>query len=148
MEATTFIKTNLEFAKEAERVYGVPYLVALAQSALESGWGAKATGNNLFGIRADRSWTGPVVSISTHEVVKGERVFQKGQYFRAYPSTRESFLDWGKFLTRNPRYRGAFFHKENPEQFARAIAEAGYSTTPNYGDTLVAVIQSVKKRIA
>lgn len=147
MTPEQFVSTNLPFAKKAETLYGVPALVALAQSALESAWGKKAPGNNLFGIRADRSWKGPCVDITTHEVLEGVRVLQTGQAFRAYPTAEGSYVDWGRFLSVNPRYRPAFTVKNDPEKFARAIAAAGYATDPQYGDKLVQMIASVKRRM-
>lgn len=147
MTPEQFVATNLQSAKNAEAETGVPYLVALAQSALESGWGKKAPGNNLFGIRADKSWAGEKVAITTKEFIGGKMVTLKGQMFRAYPTTEGSFKDWGRFLWVNPRYRAAFAVKNDPEKFARAIAAAGYATDPKYGDKLVQMIASVKKRV-
>lgn len=154
MNPTDFVKLYLPFAKSAQDRYGVPYLLALAQSALESGWGAKAPGNNLFGIRADASWHGPVVDITTHEVLGGISELQHGQAFRAYASPAESFADWGLFLVSMPRYKQAFslgFHHgleiTHAKAFARSIAAAGYATAPNYADQLCAMIDSVAKRV-
>jgi flagellar protein FlgJ len=114
---------------------------------LESGWGAKAPGNNLFGIRADRSWTGPVVDITTHEVVNGVLQLESGQGFRAYATPQDSFVDWAHFLQGQPRYHAALVVKDNLPAFARALQLAGYSTSPTYADELIAMMFSVNKRI-
>ena len=148
MIADSFVKIHTPHAKNAEAQFGVPMLVALAQSALETGWGEKVEGNNFFGIRADRSWHGEVVYIVTHEVIGGVRQVQSNQKFRAYVTPADSFLDWGKFLTTNPRYHDAFAVKGDPKAFALAIARAGYATAPNYGEMLCKMIDSVKKRLA
>lgn len=147
MTPEQFVAANLQFAKNAEAENGVPHLVALAQSALESGWGKKAPGNNLFGIRADKSWTGEKVAITTKEFIGGKMVTLKDQMFRAYPTTEGSFKDWGRFLRVNPRYRSAFLVTDDPYAFARAIAAAGYATDPEYATKLVSMINSVKKRV-
>lgn len=154
MSAEQFVKAHAAHAKAAQDAFGVPALVALAQSALETGWGAKAPGNNFFGIRADASWHGPVVAITTHEVLGGISELQHGQAFRAYASPAESFADWGLFLVSMPRYKRAFslgFHHgleiTHAKAFARSIAAAGYATAPNYADQLCAMIDSVKKRM-
>lgn len=148
MSAESFVKDHASDAKNAEAAFGVPMLVALAQSALETGWGARVAGNNYFGIRADKSWRGEVVLITTHEVIGGVRQAQSAQRFRAYPSAAESYLDWGRFLATNPRYHDAFAVKGDPKAFARAIAKAGYATDPSYADKLCQVIDSVQKRLA
>ena len=153
MKPAEFVTTYLPFAREAEKTFAVPELVALAQSALETGWVASVAGYNFFGIRADKSWKGPVVCITTREVLKGISQVQHGQAFRAYASPRESFLDWGRFLSTMPRYKQAFNRAGDPQSvewakgFARAIAAAGYSTSPAYADQLCACIDSVARRI-
>lgn len=145
--AEKFVAAHLADAEAAAKAFDVPALVALAQSALETGWGAKVAGNNFFGIRADKSWKGDVVLISTHEVIGGVRQAQSSQRFRAYPSALESFMDWARFLSVNPRYRIAFAYRTDAKSFARKIAEAGYATDPSYGDKLCQMIDSVIKRI-
>lgn len=147
MTPEAFITAYLDPAKGAEAVTGIPHVFALAQSALESGWGAKAPGNNLFGIRADRGWKGDVVHIATHEVVDGVRVQQEGQAFRAYTTPQASFVDWGLFLQQNARYHAALVLKGDLPAFARAIQAAGYSTSPDYADELIDMMASVSKRL-
>lgn len=118
---------------------GVPASVTLAQAILESAWGKSVKGMNLFGIKADSSWTGPTVSFPTHEVVNGKPI-QIEAKFRAYSSWDGSVEDHAKFLTENPRYKPAFAFKDGPN-FARAIAKAGYATDPAYADKLIAIMR-------
>ena len=147
MTPESFISTYLDSAKGAEAVTGIPHVFALAQAALESGWGAKAPGNNLFGIRADKFWRGDVVYITTHEVVGGVSEKQSGQAFRAYTTPQASFVDWGLFLQQNARYHAALVLKADLPAFARALQAAGYSTSPTYADSLIAMMASVSKRL-
>lgn len=112
--------------------------VVLAQSALESGWGEKAPGNNLFGIRADKSWKGTTVDFPTHEVIKGVRTPCIGK-FRAYPDWQGSFDDHAAFLLRNPRYLPVLAAK-TPEDACTQLQKCGYSTDPNYAKTLISII--------
>lgn len=153
MTPRNYIAAYLPFAREAEKASAVPALVALAQSALETGWGTSVAGYNFFGIRADRSWKGPVACITTREVLDGVAQVQHGQAFRAYSTPRESFLDWGRFLATMPRYKQAFNRAGDPQSvewakgFARAIAAAGYATDPKYADTLCLMIDSVVRRM-
>ena len=118
---------------------GVPASVTLAQAILESAWGKSVKGMNLFGIKADASWTGPTVSFPTHEVVNGKPI-QIEAKFRAYSSWDGSVEDHAKFLTENPRYKPAFEFKDGPN-FARAIAKAGYATDPAYADKLISIMR-------
>lgn len=64
-----FINKYSQFAKEAEKITGVPALVTLAQSALESGWGKSAPKNNFFGHKADRNWKGEKQLLTTSEIL-------------------------------------------------------------------------------
>ncbi|MCA8075392.1 glycoside hydrolase family 73 protein [Burkholderia cepacia] len=119
---------------------GVPASVTVAQAALESSWGKRAPGMNLFGIKADASWHGPVTSQVTHEVVDGKSI-QIVARFRAYSDWQGSIDDHAAFLTGNPRYRPAFAFNDGPS-FARAIAVAGYATDPLYADKLIAIMST------
>lgn len=147
MNPDTFVVTYMDCAKEAEEVTGIPFVFALAQAALESAWGEKAPGNNLFGIRANKGWKGDVVYITTHEVVGGVSEKQVGQAFRAYPTPEASFVDWGLFLQENARYHAALVLKNNLPAFAHALQAAGYSTSPTYAKQLIDVMASVTKRL-
>ena len=143
MKPDEFIAQIVPGAQECMRVTKIPASVTIAQAALESGWGTKAPGNNLFGIKADKSWTGPVVEFKTHEVVKGKSVPVTAK-FRAYATWSECLVDRGKFLLTNKRYAPAFLHSDNAEQFTLAIAAAGYATDPNYAAKVIATIRARK----
>src|SRR6185312_7955271 len=154
---TDFIKLYYPFAKSSESSTGVPALVTLAQAGLESGWGKHAPGFNFFGITAGSSWTGePVKDHITSQIVavyspgdpNGNKVCNHYSYrvyhkFRKYANPGQSFLDHGVFLRNNSRYSAAFLTR-TPEDFARAIAAAGYATT-NYADYLIPIIENVRQ---
>jgi flagellum-specific peptidoglycan hydrolase FlgJ len=143
MKPDEFIAQIAPGAQECMRVTKIPASVTIAQAALESGWGRKAPGNNLFGIKADKSWTGPVVEFDTHEVIKGKSVPIVAK-FRAYANWADCLVDRGKFLLTNKRYAPAFLHSDNAEQFTLAIAAAGYATDPNYAAKVIATIRARK----
>jgi flagellar protein FlgJ len=119
---------------------GIPASITLAQAALESSWGSRAPGNNLFGIKADRSWTGATVSFQTTEHLGGKDVSLTDK-FRAYSSYAESMVDHAKFLLANPRY-GPCFKQIDGIGWARALQAAGYATDPDYADKLIATIRA------
>lgn len=135
-----FIAAIAPAAQACAKRTGVPASVTVAQAALESSWGRRAPGMNLFGIKADASWHGPVTSQGTHEVVNGETITITAR-FRAYDTWQGSIDDHAAFLTGNPRYRAAFEFKDGPS-FARAIAKAGYATDPLYADKLIAIMST------
>ena len=117
----------------------------VAQAALESGWGKneirRADGSpsfNVFGIKAGRSWSGPVAETVTTEYVNG--VAQKSvEKFRAYSSYAEGFRDYANLLLNNPRY-AAVLEQRDAASFARGLQQAGYATDPMYADKLMRIL--------
>lgn len=133
-------------AQSASAASGVPAPLILAQAALESGWGKREIRGddgtqsfNLFGIKADRSWKGPVVETLTTEYVDGEPQKVRAK-FRAYASYDEAFADYAKFMTRNPRYADVL-STGDPAAAAHGLQRAGYATDPDYGHKLVRIMQ-------
>lgn len=158
-----YTEKYLPFAIEMEKKYKVPALVAMAQSALESGFGTAKPGNMMFGIKANKSWTGKKQLLRTREVLStpdskkfpevisvtkradGKYLYVVRDYFRAYDSPYESFVDYAKFLIKNPRYQAAFNYTD-PVLFAKEIARAGYATDPNYFDKLKSLIGQIEEK--
>lgn len=142
MPPTSFIVMLLAAAQACQRATGIPASFTIAQAALESSWGSRVRGNNLFGIKADRSWKGKTVDVPTHEVIKGTRVAMV-EKFRAYETWADCLTDRARFLRANPRY-AACFKETTGEGWARAVAAAGYATDPAYADKLIAVMRGRK----
>jgi len=139
MPPLAFINLLLPAAQRIHRDAGIPASFTLAQAALESGWGSRAPGNNLFGIKADRSWKGKTVDVPTHEYVAGKRVNIVAK-FRAYATLDDCIADRAKFFKVNPRY-AACFQEVTGEAWARAAQKAGYATDPKYAENLIAVMR-------
>ncbi len=147
-----FVEAILPHAREAADKLGVSPKVLVAQSALETGWGKHVphdgTGqasNNFFGIKADRSWDGERQVHGTLEFESGSLVHRQAA-FRQYESMAASFDDFAEFIERNPRYGKALEARDNPEQFARELQEAGYATDPKYADKLISIMNSPTMR--
>ncbi|MDC5849472.1 flagellar assembly peptidoglycan hydrolase FlgJ [Vibrio europaeus] len=144
----TFVTSMKPYAEKAARALGIDSSLLLAQAALETGWGQKVvnssrgSSNNLFNIKADRSWSGEKVSTQTLEYHQGVPV-KENAAFRSYANYEESFNDYVRFLNENPRYTTALRHGGNNEEFIRGIHHAGYATDPRYADKVL----SVKARI-
>lgn len=134
-------------AEEASRTTGIPAKFMLGQAALETGWGkhqikgADGTpSHNLFGIKATGNWKGKVVEARTSEFING--VMQtKVEKFRAYDSYADSFRDYAKLLTNNPRYQTVIANAQDASSFAHGLQRAGYATDPNYAAKLTKIIQ-------
>lgn len=142
-----FTEQMRPYAEEASRETGIPADFMLAQAALETGWGKKemrqpdgSPSHNLFGIKAN-GWKGKSVDAMTSEFENG-RMIRKVERFRAYLSYADSFKDYARLLSSNPRYREVL-DTQDPAAFAYGLQRAGYATDPAYGDKLVRVIGQV-----
>ena len=144
--AQDFVNKVWGYAREASQAIGIPAHFVVAQAALESGWGRheirRADGNqsfNLFGVKAGRNWSGPVVEAVTTEHVNGtsQKTVEK---FRVYGSYAEAFRDYGNLLRGNPRY-AAVLDQQDAAGFARGLQQAGYATDPRYADKLMRILQ-------
>ena len=140
-----FVDKLKEPARAASRQTGVPAELILAQAALETGWGrheiANADGrnsHNLFGIKAGSRWQGPTTEVATHEYLNGKRT-RVNDTFRVYGSFEESFTDYARLISDNPRYAGVVT-AGSAEQAARSLQAGGYATDPAYADKLIAVM--------
>lgn len=151
--ARDFVNKVWAYAREASQAIGIPTHFVVAQAALESGWGRheirRADGNqsfNLFGIKAGRNWSGPVVETVTTEHVNGtsQKTVEK---FRAYGSYAEAFRDYGNLLRGNPRY-AAVLDQQDATGFARGLQQAGYATDPMYADKLMRILQGNTLRLS
>lgn len=134
-----FVRELLPVAERIAGDSGIDPKLMVAQAALETGWGRHMiTGDdqrpsfNLFGIKADRRWSGDSVTITTTEFREGVPMKERAD-FRAYPDYEASFRDYVAFLESNPRYREVLSVADQPEVFADKLQEAGYATDPNYG---------------
>lgn len=142
-----FIQAAVPLAQDVQRQTGVPASVTIAQAILESDWGTSSltrAANNFFGIKAtDYPNTNDVYWSDTWEVVDGEDLVVRAP-FRAYKTPWDSFLDHGQFFLRSRRYAAALLVTSNPQEFARAIADAGDATDPAYARKLIALMDQYR----
>lgn len=140
-----FIEAMAPVAQESYKEHGVLPSITLAQGIIESAWGKSGLtvqGNNLFGIKADISWTGPVIEMNTQEFVNGQYITVVARW-RVYDRWEDSILDHGKFLKENIRYEQAgVFNAKNYKEQPEALLRAGYATDPNYSNKLCSMIES------
>jgi flagellum-specific peptidoglycan hydrolase FlgJ len=138
MPPSAFFAMLTQAAQACQKQTGIPASLTLAQAALESGWGTRAPGNNLFGIKPGSSWKGPTIDFLTTEHIDGKDVHLT-LTFRAYPNWQASMLDHAQVLLGN--HYAACRRETTGTGWARAVAAAGYATDPKYADKLVSIIR-------
>jgi flagellar protein FlgJ len=145
----SFVNSMKPYADRAAKALGVEPSLLLAQAALETGWGqkvvknARGSSNNLFNIKADRSWQGDKVTTQTLEFHDNTPVKETAA-FRSYSNYQDSFNDYVRFLNENPRYETALQQGGDSESFIRGIHSAGYATDPSYADKVLQVKQKIE----
>ncbi|RJG15573.1 flagellar assembly peptidoglycan hydrolase FlgJ [Massilia cavernae] len=134
-------------ADEASRTTGIPAKFMLGQAALETGWGKReirnadgSSSHNLFGIKAGPGWKGKVATAVTTEYVDGVPR-TKVEKFRAYDSYADSFKDYARLITNNPRYEKVLANATDASGFAQGLQRAGYATDPMYAAKLTRIIK-------
>ncbi len=146
-----FVDSAIRPAQDAQTETGVPASVTIAQAILESSWGTAYIGdaNNYFGIKATTNADGSVyvgniaigwVEVQTQEW-DGQKYITVTAKFRKYRNMEDSFRDHAYFFIENSRYNEAMKYTNNPNEFARQIANAGYATSPTYADNLIKLMK-------
>jgi peptidoglycan hydrolase FlgJ len=143
-----FVQRHLHDARSAQAHSGIPASFMVAQAAHETGWGQReirhvdgSSSHNLFGIKAGANWKGAVAEVTTTEVIDGEARKVKAK-FRAYGSYAESFDDYARLITANPRYRDVLAQAGSASGFATQLQRAGYATDPHYAEKLTRTINA------
>jgi flagellar protein FlgJ len=140
-----FIRGVWNHAVDAAKTLGLDPEVLVAQSALESGWGARVIQSvngssfNLFGIKADKGWSGDSTSVNSLEISDGVAAMERAA-FRVYDSIASSFDDYVSFLSSNPRYQQALTKVADNGDFLSELQQAGYATDPGYADKIMGII--------
>lgn len=146
-----FMTRAILLAQQSQRETQVPASVTLAQAIWETGRGQSPIGeaNNYFGIKATVLSDGTVnvgpiavgwVWAWTKEW-DGTRYRTVRERFRRYRSMEDSFRDHGLLLATSPRYAEAMRYVDDPREFARRIAAAGYATAPTYAQDLIDLME-------
>jgi flagellum-specific peptidoglycan hydrolase FlgJ len=122
--------------------------VTIAQAILESGWNSSTLSKehfNLFGVKADKSWNGKKVTMSTAEYTRNNQKYFINADFRKYVNFAESIEDHALFLVNNSRYKanGLFDSLDYKKQTA-SLQSAGYATSPEYSKMLNTIIEQYK----
>lgn len=164
MTPELFIKTYYPFALKVEKKTGISALAIMAQAALESGWGERAVGNMMFGVKDTDGVNGNEQLLTTTEYSRSSKLkfpkilsivkqangyfkYKIKDYFRKYDTPEQSFLDHANFFFKNKRYKKALEVKGDTMLFIDEIAKAGYATDINYAKNLKAIVRSIVRRL-
>lgn len=140
-QQSDFIESIVPGAQAAQAQYGVFASVSIAQAIFESSWGQSELSikaNNYYGVKEYPGFTGSTITLLTKEDRPDGTSYMIEAVFCAYPDMASSIVGHGVFLSNdgNPeRYAAALQCADGPSQ-AMAIAAAGYSTNPQYGEQL------------
>ncbi|MFT8610067.1 MAG: glucosaminidase domain-containing protein, partial [Liquorilactobacillus nagelii] len=140
-EVSTFLNEVITGAINGWTKYKILPSLTVSQAILESGWGTSTLASkdhNLFGIKADSSWTGKTATFYTKEYYNGAYHTVSAK-FRAYDSYSDSIVDHDKFLIDNSRYSN-LIGQTNYLTVTSLISKDGYATDPNYTSSLRTII--------
>lgn len=130
---------------------------AIAQAALESGWGLSyltRKANNLFGIKSGRSWVGPTLDLPTLEYRAGKYVRELAQW-RSYASYNKCLVDYAHLIAKLPWFSDALPHADPPlgdgdaEQWVAHLVdrdtpgELAWATGPRYVEKVMRIAEEI-----
>lgn len=158
-----FVVKNYPMALAAQKQFpNIPWQLFLAHAGLESGFGKHAPENNFYGTKPGKLWKGKTQLLTTHEILPkrsgykfpevisvidstkypGKFDWKVKDYFRAYNSPLEAFLDYGHFISsgcyKNATASGTIAQK------IQKIKDCGYATDPGYVQKLLKLIDLVE----
>lgn len=145
-----FISTMSSPVKKVADQYKLYPSVMMAQAALESAWGTSqlsVDANNYFGIKG--AYNGASVTMNTAEYDDKGQLYYTNAAFKKYPSVTASMTDNAELLRNgtawDPNYYSGTW-RENAATYENAAnALTGtYATAPNYGSSLINLIQTYK----
>lgn len=119
--------------------------VAVAQAILESNYGRSQLArdaNNLLGIKAGKSWVGPVIELPTREW-DGTKYITVLAKWRKYLTYCECFVDYANIIDVLPWYADAKANADSIEKFLDGIlanGEPGWATDPHYKAKILNII--------
>ena len=130
-----YIDTYKELAINKMYEYKIPASITIAQGIFESACGKShlaVDGNNHFGIKCHKDWTGDTILIDDDELQ---------ECFRKYEKVEDSYTDHSLFLKNRQRYANLFtLDIMDYPGWARGLKAAGYATNPQYADRLISLI--------
>jgi LysM repeat protein len=132
----SYISTYKSMAIAEMQRTGVPASIKLAQGIHETMAGTSdlvTKSNNHFGIKCKDTWRGESVSHDDDA---------RGECFRKYKSSNDSYRDHSDFLKGSTRYASLFrLDPLNYSDWAYGLKKAGYATNPRYPLIIIKLIE-------
>lgn len=130
-------------AFEPCKAAGVPLSLALAQAAVETGWGRAVPGGNLYGLKGK----GPAgtVNVPTKEEGAPGEIVRIRDNFRAFNNWQESVAAWCRYVTA-PRNRPPV-SRPSAASWLVWYWSQGYATSSRYPFAVAAVSRSVASKL-
>ncbi len=127
-------------------------LVVISQIVLETAWGKRIYGNNLFNIKG--KYDGQSVDFTTHEQLKDGRWVKIIDSFRKYPTIEDSIKDYLKVLKSRwtDSYKALFSSDRNAvNEFISGLRvgqKGGYATDKVYEGKILTINRQVKELLS
>jgi hypothetical protein len=134
-----FLQTITPHALEVSKATGLDPRLVIAQSALETGYGQSAPGNNYFGVKSHGNPGGQVLA-TTEAGPNG--MYGTRDSFRTYGTPGESARDYVEFLRTNSRY-APVLQAQGIDAQIEALGRSGYASDPQYAAKLRQIVQSL-----
>ena len=131
-----YINNYKQLAIEEMQRTGVPASIKLAQGIHETYAGKSELvlkSRNHFGIKCKATWTGKKVYHDDDA---------RGECFRSYNSSSDSYTDHSNFLRGSERYASLFeLDPTDYKDWAYGLKRAGYATNPKYSQIIIKLIE-------
>ena len=131
---------------ELNQAVPIPIPIILAIAGLESNWGTSelaAQANNHFGIKIKNNWEESYCK-NTQEYW-GYYGAKMPQCFRKYKLIRESYNDFGQFLSKRQPYNQLFQYPAwDYPSWAYGLKYFNYATDPFYAEKIIRIIEEYR----
>jgi len=145
------VQNFIEFMQSHEdfvtKNYGMARGIITSQVALETGYGAKVIGKNLFNIKCTDYWKnkgGTCVGVMTKEEMKNGKLVPVYAYFRDYDTYRSSVIDYINLIKNLTRYTYAWSNRTKPHEYFDGLVIGGYATDSSYARKLSDIYNTIK----
>lgn len=142
-QVKAYLKQYKYLSTELEQKTGIPATIIIAVAGLESDWGRSElakNANNHFGIKIKKGWGGMKYCKETEEYAY-TLAYKSHECFRKYPLIRDSYEDFGRFITQQVNYKWMLkLHDDDIQGWAEGLQNSGYATDPAYAEKLMRLI--------
>lgn len=143
-----YLKKYRYLAVELSQKTAIPMPLILAVAGLESDWGSSElaiNANNHFGLKVKSPDEISTYCKNTQEFTYNAYAayaYESLECFRKYKLIRDSYQDFGDFLTTRERYQHLFqISPKELSAWTQGLQNSGYATDPEYALKLTRIIE-------